>query len=137
MRKNLFVIMLCVCSFHWMDAQEQDQFHLKTVEPTQTVQLVSTNSHAGLSKRTLSDGKLAEIENLVSSTVSNVVDEVLDLVGGVDFSAFLEKLLPQKFKEILAEAGFWPIEGTALDVDMKEVSDLGKEVMDNISSLKD
>lgn len=137
MRKNLFVIMLCVCSFHWMGAQEQDQFHLKTVEPTQIVQSVSTNSHTGLSKRTLSDGKPAEIENLVSTTVSGVVDNVLDLVGGVDFTAFLEKLLPQKFKEILAEAGFWPIEGMALDVDMKEVSDLGKEVMDNISSLKD
>ena len=137
MRKNLFVIMLCVCSFHWMGAQEQDQFHLKTVEPTQTEQSLSTNSHTGLSNRTLSDGKLAEIENLLSTTVSGVVDDVLDLVGGVNFTAFLEKLLPQKFKEILAEAGFWPIEGTALDVDMKEVSDLGKEVMDNISSLKD
>lgn len=102
MRKNLFVIMLCVCSFHWMGAQEQDQFHLKTVEPTQTEQSLSTNSHTGLSNRTLSDGKLAEIENLLSTTVSGVVDDVLDLVGGVDFSVFWRSCCRKSLRR------YWP-----------------------------
>ena len=121
-----------------LQGQQSDGFHLKAaLETTKSVQTVRSSSSASGGTRTLSDGTLTEVEDYVSSTITQVVDEVLDMIGSVDWSDFLEKLLPQKFKDILAEAGLWPIEGTPIDIDMKEMTDMGKEVMDNISSLRD
>ena len=138
MRRGLSILGLCVCSVVMLQGQQSDGFHLKAApETTKSVQTVRSSSSASGGTRTLSDGTLTEVEDYVSSTITQVVDEVLDMIGNVDWSDFLEKLLPQKFKDILAEAGLWPVEGTPIDIDMKEMTDMGKEVMDNIYSLRD
>ena len=114
-------------------AQQSDGFHLKVAEPAQTVVTSPTSSVS----QGLTDEKIDQIEEVVSSKISEVVDEVLDLIAGIDWSDWLDRILPEKFKEILASAGLWPIEGSPIDIDMNEVSDMGKEVMENISTLGD
>ena len=123
MRKMLILFSLvCVIT---------DDFHLRVATPTEAITPVVASSSSGVS-----DVKLDQIEELVSSTSTRLVNQVLDLIASIDWSDWLDRILPDKFKEILADAGLWPIEGTALDLDIKEMTDMGKEVMDKISTLE-
>ena len=131
MRKMLILFSLVCVITSSLLAKETDDFHLRVATPTEAITPVVSSSSSGVS-----DGKLDQVEELVSSTSTRLVNQVLDLIASIDWSDWLDRILPDKFKEILADAGLWPIEGTALDLDMKEMTDMGKEVMDKISTLE-
>ena len=113
MRKMLILFSLVCVITGSLPAKETDDFHLRVATPTEAITPV-----------------------VASSTSTRLVNQVLDLIASIDWSDWLDRILPDKFKEILADAGLWPIEGTALDLDMKEMTDMGKEVMDKISTLE-
>ena len=131
MRKMLILFSLVCVITGSLSAQETDGFHLRATTPTEAITPVVSSSSSGVS-----DVKLDQVEELVSSTSTRLVNQVLDLIASINWSDWLDRILPDKFKEILADAGLWPIEGTALDLDMKEMTDMGKEVMDKISTLE-
>ena len=131
MRKMLILFSLVCVITGLLPAKETDDFHLRVATPTEAITPVVSSSSSGVS-----DVKLDQVEELVSSTSTRLVNQVLDLIASIDWSDWLDRILPDKFKEILADAGLWPIEGTALDLDMKEMTDMGKEVMDKISTLE-
>ena len=131
MRKMLILFSLVCVITGSLPAKETDDFHLRVATPTEAITPVVSSSSSGVS-----DGKFDQVEELVSSTSTRLVNQVLDLIASIDWSDWLDRILPDKFKEILADAGLWPIEGTALDLDVKEMTDMGKEVMDKISTLE-
>ena len=131
MRKMLILFSLVCVITGLLPAKETDDFHLRVATPTEAITPVVASSSSGVS-----DVKLDQVEELVSSTSTRLVNQVLDLIASIDWSDWLDRILPDKFKEILADAGLWPIEVTALDLDMKEMTDMGKEVMDKISTLE-
>ena len=96
----------------------------------------------GLSTRDYSEvnARLEQVIDQCEASCREVCYTILDRIASVDFKAFLDRVLPTKFKEIMNQSMGWteelPEELQPRLIDLKEMAELGKETYDKISSLR-